>query len=94
MRDAEETAASAREKAVEKELATRLTAFNRHKKDLLDLLRKERGAKTEPFDKDNLWRELEFVAWIYLRREAELRQKKAGMPDARRVDYCVASETP
>ena len=51
MSDAEKPTPSAEEKAVEAEIAARLTEFNRHKKELLDPLRKvyER-AKTEPFD--------------------------------------------
>ena len=86
MSGAEKTAPNAREKAVGEEIATRLTAFDRHRQDLLDLLRKDSGPKTEPFDEDNAWRVIRFIAWIYLRREAKLRQEKAGMPNAQRVE--------
>jgi hypothetical protein len=44
----------------------RLTEFRKHKEDLLSELQKayERGPKTEPFDKDKLWSEVELVARV------------------------------
>jgi hypothetical protein len=44
----------------------RLTEFRKHKETLLSHLQKayERGSKTEPFDKDKLWSELETVARV------------------------------
>ncbi len=87
MSDAQELAATAAEKAVEAEIAAHETNFERHKDELLDLLRKvyERSPKTKPFDANNAWRHLTFVAYVYFRREAEVSQKRARMPAGDRV---------
>ena len=90
MSEAERETPSAEEKAVAAEIATHLTAFNRHRMGLLNTLRKVH--ETEPFDDDNTWHKLELNAWIYLRREAELRQEKARMSDADRVKLLVQLE--
>ena len=44
----------------------RLAAFNKHKQELLDLLRKEyeRGPKPKPFDEEKAWRSLTGLAAI------------------------------
>ena len=70
------------EKAVEAEIAAREANFERHKKELLDLLRKvyERGPKAKPFDENSAWQHLSFTAYVYFRREAEVSQKQAMMP--------------
>ena len=62
MSHAEKPTPNAREKAVKAEIVARETNFKRHKKELLDPLRKvyERGPRTEPFDENNAWRDLEF----------------------------------
>jgi hypothetical protein len=82
MSDAQDLAATAAAKAVEAEIAAHETNFERHKDELLDLLRKvyERSPKTKPFDANNAWRHLRFVAYVYFRREAEVSQKRARMP--------------
>ena len=82
MSNPEKPTPEAREKAVEAEIAARETNFKRHKKELLDLLRKvyERGPKAEPFDENNAWRHLSFLAYVYFRREAEVSQKQAMIP--------------
>ncbi len=81
MSDAQELAPTAAEKAVEAEIAAHETNFERHKDKLLDLLRKvyERNPKTKSFDANNAWRHLRFMAYVYLRREAEVSQKQAMM---------------
>jgi len=96
MSDAEETAPDTREKAVEAEIEKRLSAFNEHRRELLDILRKvhrrglkaksrERSIETEAFDDRDAWERVQIVAWSYLQREAKLRQERAGMSNADRV---------
>ena len=82
MSTAEKTTAKARKKAVEAEIAAREADFKRHKKKLLHPLRKtyERSPRAEPFDENKAWRHLGFMAYVYFRREAEVRQKQAMMP--------------
>jgi len=82
MSDAEKPIPNAVEKAVEAEIAAHETNFNLHKKELLDPLRKvyERSQKTKPFDANNAWRDLSFMAYVYLRREAEVSKTQAMMP--------------
>jgi hypothetical protein len=94
MSEAETRAPSAGEEAVEAEIAAHLTTFNRHRKELLGTLRQvhERGPKALSFDGDNAWCRLKFIALIYHRREAELRQEKARMPDAERIKLLLKLE--
>jgi hypothetical protein len=94
MSEAETRVASARETAVEAEIAAHLTIFNRHRKELLGALRQvhERGSKTVSFDADDAWSRLKFIASIYHRREAELRQEKARMSDAGRIKLLLKLE--
>jgi hypothetical protein len=82
MSDAKKPAPTAGEKVVEAEIAAHLTAFERHRKELLDLLRDvyERRSQTKPFDENYSWRNLRFMAYAYLRRKAEVSQKRARMP--------------
>jgi len=82
MSDVGEPAPSAAEKVVEAEIATHAANFKRHRKELLDILRKE---QTEPFDDNAVWKKIEFTAWVYLQREVTLRREKARMSDANRV---------
>lgn len=62
-----------------------LAEFERHKQNLLDLLRKVHGGgpKSEPFDEDTSWRTLTYAAVWYIRRP-EIAQK-AVLP-SRRVE--------
>ena len=87
MSNAEKAAPSAKEKAVEAETAARKTNFERHKKELLDLLRKvyERERNTKPFDTHGAWRHLRILAHLYFRSEAEVSQEQAMMPAGDRV---------
>jgi hypothetical protein len=64
--------------------AAELAAFERHKKTLLDILRKVHGGgpKSEPFDEEDSWRALTHAAIWYFRRP-EIKQKT--MLAARRV---------
>lgn len=83
MKKAETRAPSAGEKAVEAEIAARENNFKRHKKKLLDPLRNvyERSPKAKPFDETNAWRNINFIASVYIRREVEdISQKQAMMP--------------
>ena len=87
MREAETRAPGAGEKAVETEIAAHQTNFKRHKKELMDLLRKvyERSPKTQPFNENNAWRRLNFAAYLYLQSEAEISKRRAMMPAGDRV---------
>ena len=78
MSDAKKTTPNARKKAVGAEIEARLTAFDEHKENLLDLLRKVhgRGPKTKPFDADKAWRSLRFSAFVYLQSEWEVSKKQ------------------
>ena len=82
MSESRKASPNAREKAVEAEIAARENNFKRHKEELLDPLRKvyERSPKAKPFDENNAWRHLSFIAYVYFRREAEISQKQATMP--------------
>lgn len=92
--EAETRTPGAREKALEAEIAGHLSTFDRHRKELLGTLRevRERGPKTVSFDADDAWRHLKFIASIYHRREAQLRQEKAGAPDAERLKLLLELE--
>jgi hypothetical protein len=63
----------------------RLAAFNKHKQELLGLLRKEyeRGPKLKPFDEEGAWRSLTGLAGFYFGRR---RQKRATTSAAQRVE--------
>jgi hypothetical protein len=84
MSDSKEPAHRARAAAIEATIAERLTAFDRHGDDLLDLLQKccERRPKTKSFDLDKSWRRLRHMARRYLEMENEARAK----PPADRVE--------
>jgi hypothetical protein len=60
----------------------RLAAFNRHRNDLLAILQAacERKPKTKSFDRKESWRHLEFMAWVYLKEEAQIEQKRMLAP--------------
>ena len=94
MSEAETRTPGAREKALEAQIAGHLSTFDRHRKELLGTLRQvhERGPKTVPFDADDAWRHLKFIASIYHRREAGLRQEKARAPDAKRLKLLLELE--
>jgi hypothetical protein len=92
MSDAESPPLNAEEKAAEAKIEADLNTFNRHRKELLHILRKaherglkKRGLKTEPFDDDKAWRSVEFIAWAYLKRDVQLKQEKAWVSDADRL---------
>jgi hypothetical protein len=91
MSDAEKPPPTAGEKAVEAEIAAHLTAFDRHRKQLLDILRSEykRSRQTNPFDEHYAWQHLRFVADIYLRNEADVSRKQAAIPAADRVELLL-----
>jgi hypothetical protein len=82
MSDAKKPTPNAGKKAVEAQIAAHLTAFDRHRTELLDPLRElyERGPKTKPFDANNAWKSLRFSAYIYLRSQAEVSQQQAMTP--------------
>lgn len=68
------------------QFAAELTAFEQHKKHLLDILRKvhEDAAKSEPFiNEDNSWRALTYAAMRYFQ---QLKIKPKKMLPARRVE--------
>jgi hypothetical protein len=58
MSNSEEPAHHAGAAAMEAAIAERLTAFDRHKDDLLAILKEvcDRKPKTKPFDADKSWR--------------------------------------
>lgn len=85
MSDAEERVPTAGEKVIEAKIAAHLTEFDRHKKGLLDPLRKAYEPKTKPFDANTAWRHLRFIAYLYLRRETEVSQSLAMTPAGDRV---------
>jgi hypothetical protein len=87
MSNSEEPAHDARAEAIEAAIEARLTAFDRHRDDLLGLLQKvcERRPKTKSFDKNESWRHLRFMAGVYLRKEASVGQKQMEVPAADRV---------
>jgi hypothetical protein len=80
----EEPAPDARAEAIEAAIGARLTAFDNHKNDLLDLLQEmcEHRSKTKTFDLDQSWRHLRFMAAGYLRDEARVEQKRMGVSAA------------
>jgi hypothetical protein len=82
MSDAKKPTPNAGKKVAESETAAHLIAFDRHRTKLLDPLREvyERSPKAKPFDANNAWKSLRFLAYIYLRGEAEVSQKQAMMP--------------
>jgi hypothetical protein len=63
----EELAPDARTEAIKAAIAPSLTAFERHKEELLDILRNadKRGPKSEPFDAENAWSSLTSLAESY-----------------------------
>jgi hypothetical protein len=65
--------------------------FERHKKELLDPLRRvyERSPKTKPFDANSAWRHLSFAAHVYLLAEAEVSKKQAMMPAGDRAKLLI-----
>jgi hypothetical protein len=88
MSNSEEPAHDARAEAIEAAIEARLTAFDRHRDDLLGLLQKvcERRPKTKSFDKNESWRHLRFMAGVYLRDEASVKQKQMEIPATDRVE--------
>jgi hypothetical protein len=83
-----EPAHDARAEAIEPAIAERLTAFDRHRDDLLAILQKvcDREPKTKSFDPDKSWRYLRLKAWGYLEREPRAEQRQKMVPAARRVE--------
>jgi hypothetical protein len=63
----------------------KLAAFNKHKLEILALLRKEyeRGPKIKPFDEERAWRSLTVLAGFYFVRT---RAKQATTPAAQRIE--------
>jgi len=74
----EESAPDARAEATEA-IEARLTAFDRHRDDLLSMLQKvhEHKPKTKSFDKNEAWRHLRFIAWGFFRDERSRDEQKA-----------------
>lgn len=74
-----------RKNTIQAPFAAELAAFERHKKPLLDVLRKVHGGgpKSEPFDEEDSWRALTRAAIQYF-RGPEIKQKT--MLAARRVE--------
>jgi hypothetical protein len=85
MSEAEEPFPSAKVHAA---IKARLTAFDRHKKELLSILcnEYERQTKGRPFDKRDAWRRLRFAALVYLLEEASVDQKLATAPANKRIE--------
>jgi hypothetical protein len=79
-----ETVPGGRTDAVKAAIKVDLTAFDRHKEDLLTILRNdhERGPKAEPFDPNRSWRGLTSLAGTYL---WEGMARKELMPAAEQV---------
>ena len=71
--------------AVKASIDEGLKAFERHKKELLNVLSNayERGPKSEPFDADKTWRHLTSVGSHYFHRE--WLKKKATKPADRQA---------
>jgi hypothetical protein len=80
----EELAPDARTEAVKAAIEPSLTAFERHKEQLLDMLRNahKRGPKSEPFDADRVWSRLTSLAESYF---WEARTKQEVTRSAERV---------
>jgi hypothetical protein len=78
MTNSEEPAHDARAEAIEAAIEARLTAFDQHRNELHAILRKvcERRPKTKSFDKNKSWRHLRFMAGVYLREQASVKQKQ------------------
>jgi hypothetical protein len=85
----EEPAPDARAEAIEPAIGARLTEFDNHRDDLLDLLQER---KTKTFDPDQSWRHLRFMAERYLRDEARVEQKRMGVSAADRVKLLLELE--
>jgi hypothetical protein len=91
MSNSEEPAHDARAEAIEAAIEARLSAFDRLRDDLLDILQKvcERRSNTKSFDKSKSWRSLRFMAWVYLKEEARVEQKQMMVPAADRVEQLL-----
>jgi hypothetical protein len=78
----EEPASNAGAETIKASIDEGLRAFERHKKELLDVLSNayERGLKCEPFDADYTWRKLTSVASYYIYKEL-IKQKTMNPPD-------------
>ena len=72
----------------ERHISARLTAFERHKDDLLDLLQKA-CKRTKSFDRSEAWRKVKFMAFVFLKGEAYLEQKQMLAPAGKRHKYCA-----
>ena len=87
MSHAKKLAPAAGDKVVEAKIAAQLTAFEGHREELLDWLRDvyERRPQSKPFDENDSWQKVRFMAYAYLRRKAEISQKQSMMPTRDRV---------
>jgi len=88
MSNSEEPAHDARAAAMEAAIAERLTAFDRHRDDLLAILQKvcDHKPKTKSFDPDKSWRYLRLKALGYLELKAKAEQRQKMVPAADRVE--------
>jgi hypothetical protein len=87
MSNSEEPAPNTKAEAIKASNEEGLTAFDRHKKELLDMLRDvcERKPKTKPFDADNSWRSLRFAALAYFWNEGQEKLTRVTTPTTDRV---------
>jgi hypothetical protein len=69
-------------------VAADLAAFERHKKALLENLRKvcERGHKSKPFDADKSWDQITLLAKLFFLRAIKIKQETVTILPARRIE--------
>jgi hypothetical protein len=90
----EESAPDTRAEAIEAAIEARLTTFDCHRDDLLDLLQGvcEHRPKTKSFDPDESWRHLRSMADGYLRHEARVEQERMGVSAVDRGELLLELE--
>jgi hypothetical protein len=83
----EEPAPDPRAEAIKAAIEAPLTAFDRHRDDLLAMLQEvcERKPKVNFFNPDEAWRDLRFIAWDFFQRERSREEQNMEVPAAGRL---------
>jgi hypothetical protein len=70
------------------EFGERLSAFARHKEELIAMSRKEyeREGKAQSFNEERAWYDLEGAALVYLYHEAAVNEQRSAVPASERVE--------
>jgi hypothetical protein len=70
------------------EFSERLSAFARHKEELIAMLREEyeREGKAQSFNEERAWYDLEGAALVYLHHEAAVNERRSAAPASERVE--------